>query len=105
MVPRRQFPVGFSMAAWNPTKSDLRSGRIHCLLWSAPGCGWEHAPPGSAPELLSIDGLCSILQTLPPRSRPPVIFVVMEYGAKRAAAQITRAIAEGQQEEGVPLTV
>ncbi|KOO40685.1 hypothetical protein Ctob_013059 [Chrysochromulina tobinii] len=77
------------------TESDLRRGGIHCLVWCSTGCGWETPKPSSDPKSLSIPGLCEVLTSLEPTKRPAVIFVVMPYGARRAAGQLAHALAGG----------
>ena len=88
-------PVAFGIGDRETTESDLRRGGIHCLVWCSTGCGWETPKPSSDPESLSIPGLCEVLKSLEPTKRPAVIFVVMPYGARRAADQLAHALADG----------
>ncbi|KOO33988.1 hypothetical protein Ctob_010973 [Chrysochromulina tobinii] len=88
-------PVAFGIGDREMTESDLRRGGIHCLVWCSTGCGWETPKPSSDPKSLSIPGLCEVLTSLEPTKRPAVIFVVMPYGARRAAGQLAHALAGG----------
>ena len=88
-------PVAFGIGDRETTESDLCRGGIHCLVWCSTGCGWETPKPSSDPKSLSIPGLCEVLTSLEPTKRPAVIFVVMPYGARRAAGQLAHALAGG----------
>ena len=88
-------PVAFGIGDREMTESDLRRGGIHCLVWCSTGCGWETPKPSSDHKSLSIPGLCEVLTSLELTKRPAVIFVVMPYGARRAADQLAYALAGG----------
>jgi hypothetical protein len=92
---RGHYPVAFGIGDRETTESDLRRGGIHCLVWCSTGCGWETPKLSSDPKSLSIPGLCEVLTSLEPTKRPAVIFVVMPYGARRAADQLAHALAGG----------
>ena len=111
-VPRGRFPVALGDGESTQLRRDLVAGRIRCLVWGAPGCGWQVGEPaddaataadgsnlgGSSPggssalgggslSGVTLEGLeqllCELLQP------PKVLFVVMPFGARRAAARPT----------------
>ena len=43
-LQRGRFPVGFGDCTRAQLTGTLRRGRIHCLVWSATGDGWECRP-------------------------------------------------------------
>ena len=63
----------------------LAQGRVHCLVWSANGIGWE--PPGNLPTSLSIEDLEDLCQS---PLRPRVVVVCLKHGAEAAAARLQR---------------
>jgi hypothetical protein len=93
------YPVAFGIGDRETTESDLRRGGIHCLVWCSTGmstgCGWETPKHSSDPKSLSIPGLCEVLTSLEQEKRPAVIFVVMPYGARRAADKLAHALTGG----------
>ena len=83
----RAFPVGFTRASEAMVAAELAAGRVHCLIWSAPGVGWQREK-----GCLTLEGLTTTLNALSsPELLPAVVICCFEYGARRAA----RALLDG----------
>ena len=87
-LQRKRYPVCVGDGAAEQVASDLKNGRIHCLVWAAGGVGWEKPQPqGPAPltkqTLLQAYGAAAV--------PPPVVVVVMPHGARRTAEQLHAA--------------
>lgn len=94
----RSLPVCFGSDAADSLRRDLAAGRIHCLVWSRAGFGWESTDPAISPAGvgdLKLEQLCSTLESVAAEPGagplPPVVFVVLPHGAQIAARRVREA--------------
>ena len=74
-------PVSLNDGGFSRIKTDLMHGRVHSLVWCAPGFGWE-APSDIPP--VALDALCDLLRE-PGVSAPSLILLCFKRGGRRAA--------------------
>ena len=92
---RKCYPVGFGAGLLEQTCADIREGKTHCVLWAAGGLGWEKAQRAKDALLTHQALLEAYLEAgrkaaadLEGFPRAPVVVVVMQHGARRAAAAL-----------------
>ena len=85
---RKRYPVCVGDGAAKQVASDLKKGRIHCLVWAAGGVGWEKPQPQGPAPLTKQTLLQAYRAAAVP---PPVVVVVMPHGARRVAEQLHAA--------------
>ena len=92
---RKCYPVGFGAGLLEQTCADIREGKTHCVLWAAGGLGWEKAQRAKDALLTHRALLEAYLEAerkaaadLKGFARAPVVVVVMQHGARRAAAAL-----------------
>ena len=91
-----RIPCGLYDSNRSQLSKDLRAGNVHCLVWSAPGDGWE-VDGGHSSEAIRLDWLCEQLASLTdPSIRPAVVCLCMHVGARAAARQ---AVGRAQRDD------
>ena len=81
---QRRSPICIGDASKRRIRDDF-DGRIHCLVWSATGCGWQC----TTSEAITLDELRTLFQQA--SHAPAVVVVCMQFGARLAAEQLVLA--------------
>ena len=94
---RKRYPVGVGAGLLSQTCADIREGKTHCVVWAAGGMGWQKAQQtnasGESGAPLTQKALLDAYLEARRKAtkgigRAPVVAVIMQHGARRAAAAL-----------------
>lgn len=80
---RERYPVALGDASASKLLPALSKGKLFALVWAPSGSGDTRFTYGESAnkDAITLDALCEQISKLPPRQRPPLLFVVTPFCA------------------------